>query len=599
MKKKSLALLTLLLAALFALAACSGDKEKETDKGDGKDSEKEQSTAELALEVNNEGEAIKGGTLQVGLVNDTPFQGIFSWELYEDAYDADIMEYMTNSLFETDGDFMATDEGIASLEVDADNNKATIKIREGVKWSDGEPLKIEDVIYPYEIIGHKDYTGVRYDDDFRNIVGAEEYHDGKAETISGLKKIDEQTLEVSFKKVSPAVFSVGDGLWGYAAPKHQLEEIPVKDLLASDAVRKNPVTLGAFKLDKITPGESVQFVKNEHYWKGEPKLDKVIVTIVPSSSAATAMKSGKYDIIKKYPTTQYDGIKDLKNIDIVGRPELSYSYLAFKLGKYDNEAKENVMDPNAKMNDKKLRQALTYAIDIESVSSKFYQDLRERGNSLIPPVFASFYDESLEGYKYDPEKANQLLDEAGYKDTDGDGIREDKDGKKFSIKLASMAGSDTDEAIVEFYRQNWKDVGIDVELTTGRLIEFNSFYDKVQADDPEIDMFMAAWGTGTNPSPNGLFGKGAQFNFARFVSDDLTALLNDIDSDKAMDADYRAEAFKKWQEYMNDEAFLVPTYFRTEIFPINKRVKNYTIDYVSGSDTNLHEIELTAESPMK
>ena len=80
------------------------------------------------------------------MVKDEPFKGIFSYELYEDGYDADIMAYATNSLFETDGDFLITDKGIASIEVDQDNNKVLVKIREGVKWSDGEPLKIEDLI---------------------------------------------------------------------------------------------------------------------------------------------------------------------------------------------------------------------------------------------------------------------------------------------------------------------------------------------------------------------------------------------------------------------------------------------------------------------
>lgn len=97
-----------------------------------------------------------------------------------------------------------------------------------------------------------------------------------------------------------------------------------------------------------------------------------------------------------------------------------------------------------------------------------------------------------------------------------------------------MSGSDTDEAIAEYYRQNWKEVGLNVELTTGRLIEFNSFYDKVEADDPEIDMYMAAWKTGTNPSPSGLYGEGAEFNLSRFVSAELTEMLEDIDSEKSM-----------------------------------------------------------------
>ena len=74
-----------------------------------------------------------------------------------------------------------------------------------------------------------------------------------------------------------------------------------------------------------------------------------------------------------------------------------------------------------------------------------------RANSLIPPVFSSFYDDSLTGYKYDPEKAKKLLEEAGYKDTNNDGYVEDPKGKPFSINFASMAGSDKDEKIIKFY----------------------------------------------------------------------------------------------------------------------------------------------------
>ena len=160
-----------------------------------------------------------------------------------------------------------------------------------------------------------------------------------------------------------------------------------------------------------------------------------------------------------------------------------------------------------------------------------------------------------------------------------------------------MSGSDTDEAIVEYYRQNWKEVGLDVQLTTGRLIEFNSFYDKVKADDKEIDMFMAAWGTGTNPSPAGLYGKEASFNYSRFITDDLTKLLNDIDSKEAIDAEYRAKAFRAWEEYMFAQSTTIPTYFRTEIIPVNKRVKHYNVDY--ANETEWQDVEVVAENPVK
>ena len=610
MKKKYWLLLSAVFAIMLVLAACGDDEESTSTE---KPAEEEKTTTEetttddggsttaeaptLPEEVTNDGDVIAGGTFKYALVTNSPFQGILLQELYDDGYDGDILEIMSNSIFVQDGDFLITDDGIAKLDVDTDNSKATITIQHDVKWSDGEPLTADDIIYSYEIIGHPDYTGIRYDADFQNIIGAEEYKAGTADSISGIKKIDDKTVEISFKKVSPAIYSGGDGLWMSAAPKHQLQDIPVADLITSDAVRKNPVTLGAWKIDKLVDGESIQFVANENYWKGKPKLDKLVLQVVPSASIGEALRTGQYDLASSYPTTLYDGVKDLTNLTVLARPELAYTYIGFKLGKFDSASNLNITDPNAKMSDVNLRKAIAYAIDVETVTERFYQGLRSRATSLIPPAFASFHDTTLTGFNYDPEKAKSLLEEAGYKDVDGDGIREDKNGAKFSINWAAMSGTDADEAIVEYYRQNLKEVGLDVQLTTGRLIEFNSFYDKVKADDPEIDVFQAAWGTGTNPSPIGLYGKDASFNYSRFTTDELESKLVAIDSKEAMDTNYRADAFRAWEEYMFENATTVPIYFRTEIIPINKRVKHYNVKF--GSETEWQDVEVTAEDPIK
>ncbi|XKH51601.1 oligopeptide ABC transporter substrate-binding protein [Chryseomicrobium palamuruense] len=609
MNKKLLALLALLVAFMLFLAACNNEEEatsgedpgtsEEGTEGEEGTEEGAESSEELFPTVlENEGDAIEGGTLQVALVNDSPFQGIFSYTLYEDAYDDEIMQWASNSLFETDGDFLLTNDGIASIEVDGDNNKATITINGDVKWSDGEPLKAEDIIQPYLIIGHPDYAGVRYDADFQNIVGAVEYNAGETDTISGITKVDDKTVEIQFNKVSPAIYSGGDGLWGYAEPSHVIGDIPVAELLESEAVRVNPVTLGAFKFDRIVPGESVSLVRNENYWKGQAKLDGVVIQTVPTASAAKAMETGEYDMALSFPTSAYENVKDLENITLLGRQELYYSYLGFKLGKYNYDT--NLVETDiegSKMGDVELRKAMGYALDIEQVSEVFYFGLRERANSLIPPVFASFHDPSLEGFSYDPDMANQLLDDAGYEDVDGDGLREDPNGEKLEIMLAAMSGDETQEQVINYYLQNWQEVGLDVQLATGRLIEFNTFYDKVQADDPEIDIFMGAWGTGTNPSPSGLYSETAVFNFSRYSSDTLEGLLTDIDSKEALDAEFRAGKFREWQEYMSEVSAVIPMNFRYEIRPINDRVKNFDFGY--ETDFDLIDIEVTADAPVK
>ena len=117
-------------------------------------------------------------------------------------------------------------------------------------------------------------------------------------------------------------------------------------------------------------------------------------------------------------------------------------------------------------------------------------------------------------------------------------------------------------------------------------MEFNSFYDKVQKDDKSIDVYQAAWQLSSDPSPMDLYSQKAPFNYTRFASAKNTQLLNDIDGQKAMSQSYRDNAFKKWQEYANDEAFVIPTLYRQQIFPVNKRVKNASVDYASSQNLN-------------
>ena len=399
--------------------------------------------------------------------------------------------------------------------------------------------------------------------------------------------------------MSPGLYSGGDGLLTYAEPSHVLGSVPVAELVEHDAVRVSPLSLSAFVIDKVVPGESVQYKANKNYWKGAPKLDGVIVQVVPSSSISKALEAGEYDLTMSLGSAKYAEIKDLKNIDILGVPELYYSYLGFKVGKWNTETLEVDTDmANSKVGDVNLRKAMAYALDVEQVTERFYEGLRERANAFIPPVFSSFHDASIEGYTYNPEEAVSLLDEAGFKDVDGDGLRENPKGEKLQIKLATMSGDDIAEQIAAFWLQNWKEVGLDVVLTDGRTIEFNSFYDRVQADDPEIDIFMGAWGVGSNPSPSGLYSHNAPFNFSRYTSPTLQETLANIDSDKSFDVDYRAEQFAAFEKELFEQAVVVPMMYRLELTAVNKRVKHYSVDY-ADVDFDLNQVELLSENPVK
>ncbi len=597
--KKWYKLLGLTAAASLALVAC-GNSDSETAESSSSSESGEVVAPELATTVDNEGDAIDGGTLQVGLVTDSPFQGIFSWEFYEDAYDAKIMDFGFESLFGTDDDFQIDDSGKATLALDQENNKATITLKEGLKWSDGEPLTAEDVIYSYEVIGHPDYTGIRYDGTFQNVVGMEEYHSGEADTISGITQVDDVTVEIEFQEVSPSMLQAGGGVWSYAMPKHYLEDVPVAELASSEKIRSTPVGDGPFRITKVTPGESVEYEANEYYWQGEPKLDNVVVEVVPSSSIVPALENGTYDVALSMPTDLYASYAELPGYTLLGREELSYTYIGFKLGKWDAEAGEVVYDEDAKMADKSLRQAMGYAIDNDAVAQRFYNGLRSNANTVIPPVFGSFgaTTEEVPGYYYDADKANQLLDDAGYVDTDNDGIREDSDGEPLQINFASMEGGETAEPIAQYYIQAWKEVGLDVQLTDGRLLEFNSFYDRIEANDENIDIYQAAWGTGSDPAPNGLYARNSAFNFTRWATEENDQFMADFTSAEAFDEEFQRNTFVEWQKYFSEEAPVIPTLVRQEVMPVNNRVKHYDYANNPADDFGWHTVEVTADAPV-
>ncbi len=597
MEKRKL-IFILLMMIITLLTAC-GPGERKSAKGD------KANSIDVSLfptAVTNNAKAVEGATLKVAIVKDSPLKGIFNQALYDDGYDGQIIEaFVGSSLFTVDGNFEITDKGAATLTVDVPNKKAFIKIKDNVKWNDGTPLTADDVIFAYEVVANKDYTGVRYNDERKKIVGIENYHEGKTSAISGIKKIDDKTVEISFTELGQGIYTVGNGLLGYPLPKHYLSDVPIKDMVSSPKSRDKILTTGPYYITRTVQGESLELKANEHYYEGKPKIDRITVQVVNSQTISAALKSGEYDITFPMPGNLYPTIKDLKNIEILGRQELYYSYMGFKMGKWDDTRKENIMNPDAKMGDVRLRQALAYSLNIDEMAKAFYNGLRERATSSIPPVFKKYYPENLEGFPYDPEKAKKLLDEAGYKDINGDGIREDKQGKPFEVRIAAMAGGDIAEPLTQFYIQNWKEIGIKGVLVTGRLIEFNSFYDKVQADDPEIDVFFAAWGVGTNLNPVESAGKGSKFNYSRFVSDENNKLMEEVIGEKGLtEPGYKAAAYKKWQEYYIPMAVEVPLTYKYEIIPVNKRVKNFRIDYNAGAEGwGIHLVELTADTPQK
>ena len=597
MKKKSLVFLS--AAAALTLAACGTASNNNSSTSS--EASKAASKSKFSSEVTHEGTAIKGGTLKYALVAASPFSGIFIDELSSNSTDSTIASQVDQSMFEYDENRKLTNTGLASIEFDVEGKTATIKLNgKDYKWSDGQPFTIDDYIFAIEAIGNKDYTGTRYNDRYTNIVGMKDFHEGKSDKISGVEKVDDYTVKLHFEKMLPSMQLAGGAIPAYTMPKHIFKDIPVKEWEKSEYVRGNKVVgLGAFTIESVVAGESVTLKANEYYYKGRPKLDKVVMQVVAPNAIVSEMKAGNYDIATM-PSAQYESFKDLTNVTYVSTFAPSYEYIAFHLGKFDKATGKNVTDPNAKMSDVKLRQAMGYALDIDAAGESLYNGLNYGTNSLILPFFKDVYNPEQEGFAYNPEKAKQLLDEAGYKDVDGDGIRENKDGSKLQINFAARTRDDANESLIQQYLLWWKEIGLDVQLYTGRTIESNNFYEKIQADDPEIDVFSGGWGVGYDPNPANLFGETAKFNFSRYVNEKGTEIMKKIASTEAFDEAKLKEFYKEWQAYAHDEAFMIQTLVGDSVTAVNKRVKYYdTALATSGSKSQLYQLELTSDTAAK
>ena len=553
----------------------------------------------------NEGEVVPVDTLKVAVVSGSPYKGIFNGFLYSSSIDNDFMQYTMNGAFPTNPDFtlvLDSDETPIKVTVNPEEKTVTYKINPKFKWSNGEPVTTKDIVKTYEIVANQKYiessSSSRFNKNRKKIVGIQEYNEGKADKISGLEVIDDSTMKIHLTEVTPSVYWGGNFVSEFVNAK-QFEGVPMDKIIESPALRKNPLSYGPYYIKDIVQGEKVIFEANPYYYRGEPKIKTIEMEILPPSQQVAAIKSGKYDIVFNPELNIFPEIENLDNINILARKAMYFSYLGFHVGKWDAEKNEVITDPNSKMYDINLKRAMAYAIDNDTIAKQFYHGLAMRAPSPIAPIFTQLRNPEVDGFKIDIEKAKKILDDAGYKDVDGDGIREGKDGKPFKINLAMMSGSEIQEPLSQYYIQQWKSIGLNVELVDGRLLDFNNFYDRLKADDPAIDCFFAAFGYGTDPQQISLFGKNSQFNKSRYTSETFEKALEAQISPEALDEAKRIEIYHNYDKIFMEELPVVPQLNKMEYIVVNKRVKEYDWKYdtdMKGFDWS--KIEVTAKEPV-
>lgn len=546
----------LLVAVVLVLGACgkgdsgSGGSKSKTEKSDA-----------------------KGGTLNVGLAAapEGNFQAIFAGS----SGDSDVIGYFNESLVNYDDELNMKPKLLSWEQKKDDKLTYTFKLKKDVKWQDGNPLTINDWIFTLETLADPDYDGPRYNN-IEGVQGAEEKHKGEADSISGINKIDDYTAEITFKENKANNLL---DLWTDSVISEKIfKDIPVKDMAKSPEVRKNPIGIGPYKVKNIVDGESVTLEKFDDYWQGEPKLDKVNLRVVEQTSMAQALESGEIDMATiTAPIAKELSDNGSENLSILESPSTSYAIVGFVLNDYDKKT-QTIGKERPKYQDKKLRQEMAHAINRQEWIDAFYYGYGKPLNGLIPSAHWSGAKEGdVPTYDYDVKKAKKILDEAGYKDKDGDGWREDKNGKPFVVNLKHYAGSNpTFEPRTAALKGYWEKVGL---KTKTEMVEFGKFGDDLEKADKSMEAYVRTWVQGADPDPSGLYKSTALWNESRYNNEKADALLKEaVDGDVVGDdKEKRKEKYLEWQKIMAEDVPVIPIVELKDVTAVNNKVKNFEV----------------------
>jgi peptide/nickel transport system substrate-binding protein len=315
--------------------------------------------------------------------------------------------------------------------ISADGLTWTIKLREGVKWHDGAPFSADDVKYSIELLNNPDFRA------------------GKRQGHELVKKIEVKSpTEIVWHMEKlyapyPSILA-----WTFIVPKHIMEK--AKDPNTS-SLNTDPIGTGPFKWKQRVPGDHIALSANPDYFGEGPYAETLIFKYIPDLTVLyTQFQTGDIDYIGLQGITadHYAEAKKLADRVVMPDPSAFIENIAFNLGQ-----------PQFK--DRAVREAIYYATDKKSVIDDVYYGLPKPSESYLPPESWAF-NPDLPKQQYDPDKAKEMLDEAGWKVGAG-GVRE-KDGVKLAFTNSTTAGNQLREQAQQLLQQNWQDVGIKMEI---------------------------------------------------------------------------------------------------------------------------------------
>lgn len=432
-----------------------------------------------------------------------------------------------------------------SWDVSDDNLSITFHLRDDVQWSDGQKFTSADVLKSYQVITAPT-TRTPYAGDF--------------ELVEKVETPDALTFKVTYKEpFSPALSS-----WATFSilPKHLLDK--AEDIHTSDLATK-PMGTGPYMLEKWKNGEDVVMQANPTHFKHEPYITKLRTRLITDADAQfLELKSGRVDMMSLKPiqfTRMTNTAKFNEKFQKVKYLGNGYTFMGFKLD-------------HPLFKDKKVRQALSYATPREElIQGALLGEGLPIASIFKPGTWAN--NEKLTPYPYDMEKAKALLQEAGFEDTNGNGIIDKEiDGKRqeFEFTVVTNQGNDTRKATAEIMQQAFKKIGIKMDI---QVQEWSTFIENT-INKRQFESFILGWSLSVEPDPYDIWHSSKtgerEFNIIGFNNTEADKLIEK--ARRTFDQAERKAYLDRFQEILHDEQPYLFLYAPYTLLAISKRVQN-------------------------
>lgn len=482
-------------------------------------------------------------------------KGVFNPILYNDIYDYRVVALTYSALLALDANNTIIPALADSYTLSKDNKTITFKLNKKAKWHDGVDFNADDVAFTFASIASPDYKGPRYGE-IDKIVGVKDFHDGKATTIPGIKVIDADTISFTYTDVfAPALANFA--IRGIV-PKHIWSKYPVGDWDKQAADLKAAVGTGPFKLVTFVPDQYVELARNDDFFLGAPKLAKFILKVSNQATAQSELIKGDLDIAVLSSLKQ----KDIDVYKDAGITVLEYAGTGYQFLTINND------DP--KFADKRVRQALAYAINRKGIVDKLLEGHGKVLNTALT-LSSWAYPADLNTYDYSADKAKALLKEAGWT-LSGDVLT--KGGEPFKVTILVPIGNKVREQSAPVIQQNLKAVGIDATLVN---LDFASLKAKV-SDQHDYELALMGFSLEVDPADAKTYWHSSiankpGFNLANFKNPASDKLLDE--GAQSLDVKSRQAVYQKWGKLINDEEPFVFLYSANEGRAFTPKLQGY------------------------